>query len=97
LSQQRLPAETYDRIRRAMLEMRAMPSMRLLAMAGSAAQRSNITIYNCSYMPVESVDSFVEALIISMSGCGVGYSVERKYVENFPRVKRQLDTPTVIY
>jgi len=89
LAGDRLPSETYQRIRRAILEMRAMPSMRLLAMAGPAARRNNITIYNCSYQPVESIDSFVEALIISMSGCGVGYSVESKYVENFPRIKRQ--------
>jgi ribonucleoside-diphosphate reductase alpha chain len=63
--------------------------MRLLAMAGPAARRNNIAIYNCSYQPVESIDSFVEALIISMAGCGVGFSVESKYVENFPRIKRQ--------
>jgi intein/homing endonuclease len=90
LAGSRLPAETYERIRRGILEMRAMPSMRLLAMAGPAARRNNVTIYNCSYQPVESIDSFVEALIISMSGCGVGYSVESHYIENFPRVKRQL-------
>lgn len=89
LAGSRLPAETYERIRRAILEMRAMPSMRLLAMAGPAARRNNVTIYNCSYQPVESIDSFVEALTISMSGCGVGYSVESRYVENFPRIKRQ--------
>lgn len=89
LAGDRLPRETYEQLRRAILDMRAMPSMRLLAMAGAAARRNHITIYNCSYMPVESVDSFVESLIISMSGCGVGYSVERKYVENFPRVRRQ--------
>ncbi len=89
LSDNRLPAETYQRVRRGILEMRAMPSMRLLAMAGPAARRNHIAIYNCSYQPVESIDSFVEALIISMSGCGVGFSVERKYVENFPRIKRQ--------
>ena len=91
LSGSRLPSETYARVHRAILEMRAMPSMRLLAMAGPAARRNNIAIYNCSYQPVESVDSFVEALIISMSGCGVGYSVERRYVENFPRIQRQLN------
>src|SRR5215216_572282 len=73
----RLGSETYQRIRTAILEMRSMPSMRLLAMAGPAARRSNVTIYNCSYQPVESIDAFVEALTISMSGCGVGYSVER--------------------
>jgi intein/homing endonuclease len=97
LAGDRLPAETYGRIRRGILEMRAMPSMRLLAMAGPAARRNNITIYNCSYMPVESIDAFVESLIISMSGCGVGYSVERKYVENFPRIKRQTGKPATVY
>ncbi len=97
LSEYRLPAETYTRVRQAILDMRAMPSMRLLAMAGSAARRNNIAIYNCSYQPVESLDSFVEALIISMSGCGVGYSVERQYVENFPRIQRQLSLTPARY
>lgn len=89
LAGSRVPVETYQQIRHGILAMRAMPSMRLMAMAGAAARRSHITIYNCSYQPVESIDSFVEALIISMSGCGVGFSVESRYVENFPRIKRQ--------
>ena len=89
LSDYRLPQETYERIREGILNMKVMPSMRLLAMAGPAARRNNIAIYNCSYMTVDSIDSFVEALIISMSGCGVGYSVESQYVEQFPRITRQ--------
>ena len=89
LSHERLSDADYDRVREGILNMQAMPSMRLLAMAGPAARRSNITIYNCSYMPVDSIDAFVEALIISMSGCGVGYSVERAYVEQLPRIQRQ--------
>jgi ribonucleoside-diphosphate reductase alpha chain len=99
LSDYRLQPLTYNRIRNAILNMKVMPSMRLLAMAGPAARRNNISIYNCSYMPVDSVDSFVEALIISMSGCGVGYSVEAEYVEKLPRIKRQRDespTPYVV-
>jgi ribonucleoside-triphosphate reductase len=90
LSESRLPDETYERIRQGILTMRVMPSMRLLAMAGPAARRSNITIYNCSYMPVIDIYTFVEALTISMSGCGVGFSVERQYVERFPRIHRQV-------
>lgn len=93
LSDYRLPNEIYDRIREGILQMKVMPSMRLLAMAGPAARRNNIAIYNCSYLPVDSVDSFVEALIISMSGCGVGYSVERRYVEQFDRITRQSGKP----
>ncbi|MCP4362141.1 MAG: recombinase [Chloroflexi bacterium] len=93
LSDFRLPDNVYDRIRQGILDMKVMPSMRLLAMAGPAARRNNIAIYNCSYMPVDSIDSFVEALIISMSGCGVGFSVERQYVEQFPRIVRQSGKP----
>lgn len=97
LSEYRLPAETYERVRQSILTMKVMPSMRLLAMAGPAARRNNIAIYNCSYMPVDSVDSFVEALIISMSGCGVGFSVERRYVEQFPRIARQSGQPAAMH
>ncbi|MCB1317333.1 MAG: hypothetical protein KDK27_15320, partial [Leptospiraceae bacterium] len=97
LSEYRLPAESYERMRMSMLEMKAMTSMRLLAMAGPAARRNNICIYNCSYLPVDSIDSFVEALIISMCGCGVGYSVESQYVENFPRVRRQRNVAPIKY
>jgi ribonucleoside-diphosphate reductase alpha chain len=97
LSEYRLPQETYARIREGILSMKVMPSMRLLAMAGPAARRNNIAIYNCSYMPVDSIDSFVEALIISMSGCGVGYSVESQYVEQFPRISRQNGNPLKVH
>src|SRR4051794_23817644 len=84
-----LGSEVYEHLRRMILEMKSMPSMRLLAMAGPPARRDATAIYNCSYLPVESIDSFAEALLISMAGCGVGFSVESRYVENFPRVQRQ--------
>jgi len=95
LSEFRLPKNTYERVKKGILEMKVMPSMRLLAMAGPAARRNNISIYNCSYMPVDGIQSFVEAMIISMSGCGVGYSVEGEYVEKFPRIKRQKNEPPI--
>lgn len=86
LSQDKLPQEDYNRIKLAILNMSASPSMRLLAMAGEAAHRSNIAIYNCSYLPMDSIDSFVEELIIAMAGCGVGFSVEKQYIDQLPSV-----------
>ncbi len=88
-----LDESVYTRIKKAMLGMEAMPSMRLIAMAGAAARRNNIAIYNCSYIPVDSIDAFVEALIISMSGCGVGYSVESLNIEKLPRIESQNGSP----
>lgn len=81
--------DALERIHDGILRLRIAPSMRLLAMAGEAAQRNSMSLYNCSYLPIDSIDSFVETMLISMAGCGVGYSVERENVEKFPRIKRQ--------
>ena len=64
LSGNRLSHYVYDRINQAIREMRVMPSMRLLAMAGPAARRNNLAIYNCAYMAVDSLDAFVELSLI---------------------------------
>lgn len=97
LSENKLSDEVYARLQKSVLEMKAMPSMRLIAMAGAPARRQNVSVYNCSYMPVDSIDAFVEAMLISMAGCGVGFSVESKYVENLPRVKRQTASLPLTY
>ncbi|MCH9835714.1 hypothetical protein K0U83_08610, partial [bacterium] len=75
--------------REMILTMQALPSMRLLAMAGPAARRQNLSIYNCAYLPVDDVEAFPEMLIISMSGCGVGFSVERRNIDELPPVAVQ--------
>lgn len=95
LSDDKLPDHVYSRIHDFILEMKAMPSMRLLATAGEYARSNSLAIYNCSYLPVKDIESFCEALFISMSGCGVGFSVESYYVDQFPRVKRQKKHQTI--
>lgn len=90
LSDNKLPKEEYLRIKKFMLEMKATPAMRLIAMAGPAAKRQNISIYNCSFTVIDSIDAMVEELIIAMAGCGIGYSVERQFVEKLPEIKMQL-------
>ena len=87
LSKDLLDPRTYERIYDAIINMSVMPSMRLLAMAGPAARRQNLSLYNCAYLAIDSIDALVEPLIISMAGCGVGFSVERQYVEKLPIVR----------
>lgn len=89
LSDDKLPKDDYEKIRKFMLEMKATPAMRLIAMAGPAAKRQNISIYNCSFTVIDSIDALVEELIIAMAGCGIGYSVERQFVEKLPEIKMQ--------
>lgn len=92
ISENKLPDSEYQRIQRFILEMKATPSMRLMAMAGDAARRNNICIYNCSFLPIDSIDSWVEGMLISMCGCGVGFSVEKHHVSKLPRVAKQEQT-----
>jgi ribonucleoside-diphosphate reductase alpha chain len=83
----KIPQKDFEDIRKAILNLEVMPSMRLLAMAGDAARRNNLCIYNCSYLAVDRLESFKEAMLVSMSGCGVGYSVEYKAVNKLPDVQ----------
>jgi ribonucleoside-diphosphate reductase alpha chain len=43
-------------------------------------------MYNCSFLPVDNLRAFSEALYILMCGTGVGFSVERQFVSCLPKV-----------
>lgn len=75
----------------------ALPSMRLLWSAGPAAERNNVMIYNCSFMTINRLSAFKEALFILMSGTGVGYSVEEEYVAELPRIKKIKRTTPITF
>jgi ribonucleoside-diphosphate reductase alpha chain len=81
-----LRSELYD----AVANLKVMPSMRALMSAGDAARRENICIYNCAYLPVDSVQALAEVLYILMCGTGVGFSVERQVIKHFPDVPEDL-------
>ena len=74
----------FDRVRNAILYHKVMPSMRAMMTAGPALERDNIAAYNCSFIAVDSLRAFDEAMYILMNGTGVGFSVEQKYIENLP-------------
>lgn len=88
---------TYNDIRDAIIDLEIMPSMRAMMTAGKALDRDNTCAYNCSYLPVDDMKSFDEAMFILMCGTGVGFSVERQYVSKLPEVpEKMFDSQTVI-
>lgn len=77
--------------------LETMPSMRSLMTSGKALDANDVCSYNCAYLPVDSLRSFDEAMLILMCGTGVGFSVESKYVDQLPRIAEQLEpTDTTI-
>lgn len=70
--------------KQAMLDQESLCSMRAMWSAGEAARRNNITLYNCSYLTISSIEAFSEVLFVLMCGTGVGFSVERRYIDHLP-------------
>ena len=81
--------KTRNELEVAVLSQQVMPSMRCLMTAGEALKRENIAGYNCSYVAVDRMQAFDEILYILMNGTGVGFSVERQFVSELPKVAEE--------
>ena len=79
----------FAQVKDAILNHKVMPSMRAMMTAGPALERDNIAAYNCSFIAVDSLRSFDEAMYILMNGTGVGFSVEQKYVAQLPVIAEE--------
>ena len=66
---------------------RVLPSMRSMQFAGKPVELNNSRIFNCSYLPIDHIDSFSEIMFLLLSGCGVGFSVQKHHVAELPPVK----------
>ena len=65
---------------------KVLPSMRALQFAGAAAEVNNSRIYNCCFLPIDSVHSFSETMFLLLGGTGVGYSVQKHHVDQLPTI-----------
>ena len=83
-------------IRDSIFNRNVMPSMRGVMTAGPALDRDNVAGYNCSFLPVDSLRSFDEAMYILMCGTGVGFSVESVYVDKLPAVNEHFEKSNTV-
>lgn len=89
--------ELRQELENAVLNLEVLPSMRCLMTAGKALEKENIAGYNCSYVPIDDPRAFDESLYILMNGTGLGFSVERQYINKLPEVPEELHpTETII-
>ncbi|MCW8825546.1 MAG: hypothetical protein OQK78_03885 [Gammaproteobacteria bacterium] len=86
-------------VAKAITNLDVMPSMRALMTAGEALDRDNVAGFNCSYLPIDHPRALDELMYILMNGTGVGFSVERQYVNQLPEVAHEFtetDTEIVV-
>lgn len=80
----------YQDVYNGIYNLEVVPSMRALMTAGPALERDNIAGFNCSYIPMQDSRCFDEIMYILMCGTGVGYSVERQYINKLPDISESL-------
>lgn len=68
-------------------ELKVMPSMRGLQFAGEAVVKNHARQYNCSYAPINDPRTFGEAMFLLLSGVGFGFSVQKKHVNELPKIQ----------
>jgi ribonucleoside-diphosphate reductase alpha chain len=83
-----IPQDVLADIREAVYTLQVLPSMRLVWAAGEAAKRCNVSIFNCSFVAIDSPLAFPEMLYILMQGTGAGFSVESKYIDQLPVIPK---------
>ena len=75
--------EVYEMV----YDKKVLPSMRSLQFAGKPIDINNSRIFNCSYLPIDDWRSFSEVMFLLLSGCGVGYSVQKHHIEKLPEIR----------
>jgi ribonucleoside-triphosphate reductase (thioredoxin) len=70
------------------LTKKVLPSMRSMQFGGRPIELNHSRVYNCAFLPVDSIYSFSEAMFLLLGGTGVGYSVQRHHVENLPEIRK---------
>lgn len=75
---------------------RVLPSMRALQFAGSPILRENARLYNCSFLNVTCFKDFADAMYLSACGTGVGYSVQRRHIEQLPVIIEKGECKTFV-
>ena len=79
---QKTSAKMFDAIH----NLEVMPSMRCMMTAGVALDKDNVAGFNCSYLAIDSPRSFDELMYVLMCGTGVGFSVERNFINKLPEI-----------
>ena len=67
-------------------DKKVLPSMRALQFSGIAAEVNNARVYNCCFLPIDSLHCFSETMFLLLGGTGVGYSVQKHHVANLPTI-----------
>lgn len=63
---------------------KVLPSMRSMQFGGEAILKNHSRMFNCSFGNVDRLEFFREYFFLLLSGCGVGFSVQKHHIAMLP-------------
>lgn len=81
-----LGEQEYAEVRRAIYNLEVMPSMRLLQFAGAPVEKNELYAFNCCFVAPTCLKDMRDIMYLLMCGTGVGFSVERRFVDALPTI-----------
>ena len=86
-----------DKAKTAYKNKEILASQRNLQYREEQITKSNTRLFNCSSTYIDRPEVFKEAMWVLLNGCGVGYSVENRFINKLPTIKnRKEDTVTYV-
>lgn len=84
--------EELDFIRPYLYDKKILASQRNLQFRGEEIFKHNSRLFNCSSTYIDRPEVFKQIMYLLLSGCGVGFSVEKRFIEQLPTIKQRQDT-----
>lgn len=85
-----------DKSTKAYKNKEVLASQRNLQYREEQINKSNTRLFNCSSTYIDRPEVFKEAMWVLLNGCGVGYSVENRFIDKLPTIKQRKEK-TITY
>ena len=83
--------EHLDAAKQAYKNKQILASQRNLQFRGDSVNKHNVKLFNCSSTYIDRPEVFKQIMYILLNGCGAGYSVERRFTDKLPTLKKRKD------
>lgn len=86
-------SKLIDKVETAYKNQYVLGSQRSLQFGGEQILKNHFKLYNCCGGIIDRPEAFGEAFYILLTGCGVGFSIQKQHIEKLPKIVSRTKSP----
>lgn len=79
----------FQKVEKAYKEKLILGAQRALQFGGEQLEKNPAKMYNCTASYLDRPEFFGESLFLMLSGCGIGFSVQKHHIAKLPKLKQR--------